>query len=73
MLSQSMRTLTSAANDPAAWAALFHCYNKTHGKGNTGYLAGQKIVIKINQNTARDGHAENGNLRTRTASMATRT
>lgn len=61
MLSASMRTLTSAANDPAAWDALFHSYNQTHGKGSAGYVAGQKIVIKINQNTARSGHAENGN------------
>ena len=61
MMSQSMRTLTNAANDAAAWTALFHSYNQTHGKGNAGYVAGQKIVIKINQNTARSGHAENGN------------
>lgn len=62
MLSQSMRTLTSTSDDAAAWDALFHSYNKTHGTGDAGYAAGQKIVIKINQNTARSGHALNGNV-----------
>lgn len=61
MMSQSMRSLTGATTDQAAWNALFRSYNQTHGKGMTGYSAGQKIVIKINQNTARSGHAENGN------------
>ena len=63
MMSQTMRVLTSANDDKSAWNALFTSYNKTHGKGNAGYVAGQKIVIKINQNTAREGHAENGNPR----------
>ena len=63
MLSQSIRSLTSAGSDLAAWNALFRSYNKIHGKGGAGYVSGQKIVIKINQNTARDGHAENGNIR----------
>ncbi|HWB59767.1 MAG TPA: DUF362 domain-containing protein, partial [Chthoniobacteraceae bacterium] len=61
MMSQSLRALTSVASDSAAWNALFRSYNQTHGKGAGGYVAGQKIVIKINQNTARSGHAENGN------------
>jgi hypothetical protein len=61
MVSQSMRTLTSTQTDALAWNALFRSYNQTHGKGPDGYKAGQKIVMKINQNTARSGHAENGN------------
>jgi len=63
LLSQAMQSLTSTKDDKAAWDALFHYYNKTHAKGDEGYSAGQKIVIKINQNTAREGHAENGNPR----------
>lgn len=61
MMSQSLRTLTSTNDDAAAWSALFRSFNQTHGNGNVGYSAGQKIVIKINQNTARTGHALNGN------------
>ena len=62
MLSRSLRTLTSAGDDAGAWNALFHSYNNTHGKGDAGYVSGQKIVIKINQNTARSGHALDGNV-----------
>jgi hypothetical protein len=61
MLSQALRSLVGAKDDAAAWDALFRSYNKTHGKGEKGYAKGQGIAIKINQNTARDGHAQNGN------------
>ncbi len=61
MLSQSLRSLTGAKDDVVAWNALFRSYNKSHGKGDAGYAKGQTIAIKINQNTARNGHAENGN------------
>ena len=63
MTSQALRGLTGARDDAAAWDALFRSYNKTHGKGEKGYAKGQTIAIKINQNTARDGHALNGNPR----------
>jgi len=61
MVAKSVVALTGAKDDAAAWTALFTYYNKTHGKGEAGYVKGQKILIKINQNTARDGHAGNGN------------
>ena len=61
MLSQSLHSLTGATTDAAAWTALFQSFNNTHGRGSTAYTAGQKIVIKINQNTARSGHPLNGN------------
>ncbi len=60
MVSNSLRTMTGQTTDAAAWNALFRSYNSTHGKGNVGYQAGQKIAIKINQNTATD-YALNGN------------
>lgn len=63
MLSRSLRTLAGAAEDATAWRALFTSYNSTHGKGKSGYVKGQSIAIKINQNTARDGHSLNGNDR----------
>ena len=63
MLSRALRSLTGGKEDAAAWKALFVSFNQSHGKGNRGYALGQSIVIKINQNTARDGHEQNGNVR----------
>jgi hypothetical protein len=63
MLARSLRTLTGGKTDAAAWRALFVSFNSSHGRGETGYVKGQTIAIKINQNTARDGHARNGNDR----------
>ncbi|MBN1756726.1 MAG: DUF362 domain-containing protein [Chitinispirillaceae bacterium] len=31
-----------------AWATLLRYFNRTHGKGDAGYAAGEKIMIKIN-------------------------
>jgi hypothetical protein len=61
MASQSLRSLTGANSDNEAWDMLFHHYNKTHGKGDTGYQPGQVVALKINQNTARYTYAGNGN------------
>jgi hypothetical protein len=63
LLSASLQSLTSTPSDSAAWQALFTSYNKTHNQGSAGYTKGQKILIKINQNTGWDGHAENGDKR----------
>ena len=63
MLSRSLRTLSGAKDDAAAWRALFTSFNSAHGRGETSYAKGQGIAIKINQNTARDGHSQNGNDR----------
>ncbi len=52
MLSDSLRSLTNAKTDNDAWAALFTHYNKTHGRGEASYKPGEKIVIKLNLNTA---------------------
>ena len=51
MLSDAICTLTGANNDTLAWDAIFRYYNQTHGHGNTGYTAGQKIAIKVNITT----------------------
>lgn len=60
MMAQSIRNLTGEADDSRAWHALFMSHNRRHGT-SVGYQPGEQIVIKINQNTARDGHAFNGN------------
>lgn len=56
MLSQSLRLLTGTTNDRAAWGALFRHFNRTHGRGDTGYQIGQKVAIKLNMNCS-PGHA----------------
>jgi hypothetical protein len=48
MMSQILRGLTGESSDADAWDALFRHYNQTHGHGDVGYMAGQKIAIKVN-------------------------
>jgi hypothetical protein len=50
MISKSMRVLTGESNDPNAWDATFRYSNRARGKGDIGYQAGERIVIKINMN-----------------------
>ncbi len=50
MLSDGLQEMTGTTSDAAAWDAIFHYYNSTHGRGDVGYAAGEKIVIKINLN-----------------------
>ena len=48
MVSKSLRALTGKSSDFAAWDAIFRYFNQQHGKGNVGYQAGEKIMIKAN-------------------------
>ncbi len=48
MVSKSLRALTGASSDYAAWDAIFRYFNQQHGKGNVGYQQGEKIMIKVN-------------------------
>jgi hypothetical protein len=50
MLSAGLQNMTGAASDAAAWDSIFRYHNRNHGKGNTGYQAGEKLAIKINLN-----------------------
>jgi uncharacterized protein (DUF362 family) len=50
MLADALKMLTGKESVASAWDGVFRDYNKTHGKGNVGYSAGEKIVIKINLN-----------------------
>jgi hypothetical protein len=52
MLSASLRGLTGASTDAAAWEALFRYYNRERGKGDVGYRAGEKVFVKINLNSS---------------------
>ncbi len=48
MMSLAVRTIAGTDTDEAAWDGIFHYYNNTHGRGNVGYAAGEKIAIKCN-------------------------
>lgn len=50
MLSKGLKSLTGGTTDAEAWNNLFRHFNENHGKGQTGYTAGEKITIKINLN-----------------------
>jgi hypothetical protein len=54
MVSRSLRGLTNQKNDAQAWSAIFHHFNRTHGRDNAGYKAGEKIAVKANLNNTTD-------------------
>ena len=65
MVSKAVRMLSGKTKDAEAWDAIFRYFNKTHGKGDVGYTAGEKIVIKINLNTGCSGNSyTRGDFRT---------
>ena len=57
MVSKAIRALAGATTDAGAWESIFRYFNYTHGQGQRGYQAGEKIAIKINLTTcnARSG------------------
>lgn len=57
MLSKAIHDLTGKTTDSVAWDAIFRYYNQTHGRGDTGYITGEKIAIKINLNNSGVGPA----------------
>jgi hypothetical protein len=48
MMSRAIRTLAGENDSTEAWDRIFRYFNQTHGKGDVGYWAGEKITIKIN-------------------------
>ena len=56
MFSHSLRALTEAPSDSAAWIALFYYFNSHHSRGNVGYTHGEKIAVKINLNMVSDSY-----------------
>jgi len=48
MVSKAVRSLTGETTDAKAWDTLFRYHNKILGKGDVGYRAGEKIMIKVN-------------------------
>ena len=54
MVSRSIRGLTDQKSDGQAWSAIFKYFNRTHGRGNAGYRAGERVAIKANLNNTTD-------------------
>jgi hypothetical protein len=52
MISRALRGLAGESTDAAAWDALFRCFNRSRGKSDVGYTAGEKIAIKTNNTTS---------------------
>lgn len=50
LITQTLQELTGQKTEKEAWQAIFSHYNRSHGLGEGGYRAGQKVAIKINQN-----------------------
>ncbi|MCJ7693676.1 MAG: DUF362 domain-containing protein [Sedimentisphaerales bacterium] len=48
MLSSALQNLSGSASNTAAWDDLFRYFNQQKGKGDIGYQAGEKIIIKLN-------------------------
>jgi hypothetical protein len=61
MVSNDLQALTGTTSDSAAWVALFKYFNKQkYGLDNTGYTAGEKIVVKVNLTSGNAMVATNG-------------
>src|ERR1700745_124287 len=54
LVSPPLRSLTNQKSDAQAWNAIFKYFNRTHGRGNAGYRAGEKVAIKANLNNTKD-------------------
>jgi hypothetical protein len=48
MLLRAVTAITGETKASPAWNKLFHHFNKTSGRGDVGYTAGEKIVVKPN-------------------------
>ncbi len=60
MLSQALCWQTGAANERAAWEALFRHFNRQHSRGEAGYRQGERVAIKANLWCAPDSHTALG-------------
>ncbi len=62
MLTKSLLALTGEKEHPQAWDKIFRYYNSQKGNGDTGYVAGQKILLKTNATTAYGAPGDNYDL-----------
>jgi uncharacterized protein (DUF362 family) len=50
MLRETLRHVTGATTDAAAWDNLFRFHNQQRGRGSVGYQPGERVVVKLNLN-----------------------
>lgn len=50
MLRKTLRLVTGAKTDAAAWKKLFQYSNRRRGRGDAGYQPGEKVAVKLNFN-----------------------
>jgi hypothetical protein len=62
MFSDGIKSLAGKETHAEAWEAIFRYFNVNHGKGDTGYVAGETIFIKINAVTAYSGAEPDGEM-----------
>jgi hypothetical protein len=48
MLADGIKWYAGVPKVVDAWDSLFHYFNTKHGKGDIGYVAGEKIMVKVN-------------------------
>ena len=61
MVTKALLSITGAASEPEAWKKLFVHFNKTLRGRKAGYTAGEKVVVKINENNT-SSHANSDEL-----------
>lgn len=55
MVSTGIQKLTGKTTDMESWDEIFRFYNTKAGKGNVGYVEGEKILIKLNRTSTSAG------------------
>ncbi len=68
---KAIMELTETSTEKEAWDALFKSFNKEHAKGDIGYMAGEKIAIKVNQVKVREHNHTKNNLHNSPAMILT--
>jgi hypothetical protein len=59
LFSQTLTSLTGSKNEKKSWDALFRFFNKTSRSIDAGYISGEKVAIKINQNNTYSHESNN--------------
>ncbi len=62
MFSEGIKSVTGKETDAEAWDTIFRYFNANHEKGDTGYIDGETIFIKINAVTAWNGAEPDGEM-----------
>lgn len=56
-----IKCLSGGTDDATSWDLIFRWFNNSHGRAGTGYLGGDMIAVKINQNNSPVSAADAGN------------